>query len=202
MKRFLCVFAACMAGIVITAAGVSLGGETPRFGIRGGVGTDINLGLAYGAGGNILLNPAGTSLEIGVLVFGGSFKETTDEGINTYKETTDILVFGVLGNYLLGYTPNKAGIFGVLGFGLGVINVQWEERSDTDVSLGPLLPGGGSMQSADGSTAGTVFNLGIGGSFKSGLDLRAEIPVIVPFSPPGKSAGVVPTAIGTIGYRF
>jgi len=137
-----------------------------------------------------------------VLFFGGSFEEKTDEGIHTYEEKTDLIVFGLVANYLIGYTARQPGLFFVTGIGLASINVEWEERSATDESLGTPLPGGGSMQSEDGTAGGTVFNLGIGGSFSSGLDIRAELPIIVIFAPPGEASSVVPTLIATLGYRF
>jgi len=175
---------------------------SPKVGIRAGVGTDINLGVAYGVGANYLISLPQNSLELGVVIFGGSFDETTDEGIHTYEETTDIFVFGLLGNYLIDYTPNEPGSFFVVGFGLASINVEWEERSDTDESLGTLLPDGGSMQSDDGSVGGTVFNLGFGMSFTGGFDVRAEVPVIVSFGSPGEASSVIPTLIVTAGLRF
>ena len=188
--------------VIFLIASTASGQVSPKIGIRGGVGTDINLGLAYGLGGNFLLNLSDNSLELGVVVFGGSFEESTDEGMHTYDEKTDLFVFGLMANYLIGYTPRKSGLFFVTGIGLASISVEWEERSDTDVSLGPLLPGGGSMQSEDGTAGGTVLNLGIGRSFSNGWDVRAELPVIVTFAPPGESSAVIPTMIATLGYRF
>lgn len=188
--------------VMFLIAGTASGQTTPKIGIRGGIGTDINLGLAYGLGGNFVIGFPENSLELGVLFFGGSFEEKTDEGIHTYEEKTDLIVFGLVANYLLGYTLRQPGLFLVTGIGLASINVEWEERSATDVSLGTPLPGGGSMQSEDGTAGGTVFNLGIGRSFSSGLDIRAELPVIVTFAPPGGASSVVPTLIATLGYRF
>jgi hypothetical protein len=174
----------------------------PKVGLRAGVGTDVNLGVAYGVGANYLLSLPQNSLELGVILFGGSFDETTDEGMHTYEETTDLIVFGLMANYLIGYTPNQPSTFFMVGFGLASINIEWEERSDTDVSLGPLLPGGGSMQSEEGSAGGTVLNLGFGHSFTGGFDVRAEFPVIVRFSAPGEASSVIPTLIVTAGLRF
>ena len=202
MRRILAIALLCMASVGLLCAGASGAGQSPRIGIRGGFGTDINLGLAYGAGVNFLFDAGNSGVELGILLFGGSFEETSDNGFNTYDETTDIFVFGLMANYLINYTPREPGVFFVVGFGLGAISVEWEERSDTDTSLGTQLPGGGSMQSEDGSTAGTVFNLGVGGSFKNGIDIRAELPVILAFGAPGEASSVIPTAIATIGYRF
>ncbi len=175
---------------------------SPRIGLRGGVGTDINLGLAYGGGANYLITTPNNSLELGLLFFGGSFDETTEEGIHTYDESTDIFVFGVMANYLIGYNPDASRSFFIAGIGLASISIDWEERSKTDESLGTLLPGGGSMQAEDGSGGGTVFNLGIGKTFSGNFDLRAEVPVIVSFSAPGSASAVIPTFIVTAGIRF
>ncbi len=199
MKITVCLI---LFGILLIGVSTATAQTGPRIGLRAGVGTDIDLGLAYGAGGNYLLTFPQNSLELGVLLFGGSFEETSDEGIHTYKEKTDIFVFGAMANYLIGYQPDMTGTFFVVGMGLASISVEWEERSDTDVSLGPLLPGGGSMQSVDGSSAGTVFNLGVGHAFKGGFDMRLEVPVILTFSAPGEASAVVPTLIVTAGYRF
>ncbi len=188
--------------VLFLIAGSAIGQTSPKIGIRGGIGTDVTLGLAYGLGGNFLIDFQQNSLELGVVLFGGSFEEETDEGIHTYKEKTDIFVISLMANYLFGYTPRQPGLFFVTGIGLASVNVEWEERSSTDESLGPLLPGGGSMQSEDGSTGGTIFNLGIGKTFSNGWDFRAELPVIVTFSPPGEASSVIPTFIATLGYRF
>jgi hypothetical protein len=140
-------------------------------------------------------------LELGLVFFGGSFDESTD-GIHRYEETTDIIVLGALANYLFSYRPRKSGIFYITGIGLALINVEWEERSEGDSSLGTPLPGGGSKQSDDGSSAGAVLNLGIGLGFKNGLDLRVELPLILLFEAPGDASSVAPTFMLTLGYRF
>jgi len=185
--------------VLILIAGSSSAQESPKIGIRAGVGTDITFGIAYGGGVNYLLD---NSMELGVVVFGGSFEESTDEGIHAYNETTDLIAFGAEINFLFGYTPGKSGMFFVAGTGLAAINVEWEETSDTDESLGPPLPGGGSMQSEEGSGGGLIFNLGVGGSFSNGLDIRAELPVLLTFAPPGGSSTVIPLLTVTLGYRF
>ncbi len=194
-----------LIGILVLGVATTQAQVNPRIGVRAGIGTDINLGIAYGAGGNFLLSfpeNSNSSLELGIVLFGGSFDETTEEAVNTYEETTDIFVFGALANYLFGYQAEQPGTFVVAGLGLASISTTWEARSSTGGSLGTPLTGGGSMQSAEGSTAGTVFNLGVGHSFKGGLDIRLEVPVILSFSAPGGATSVIPTAIATAGYRF
>ncbi len=198
-KSLWCTITVMMILLITTTV---IGQTTPKIGIRGGVGTDINLGLAYGLGGNYLMIYPNNCLELGVLIFGGSFEEKSDEGFHTYEEKTSITLFGFMANYLIGYAPLQRGRFFIAGVGLANINVEWEEKSETDESLGTFLPGGGSMQSEEGSTGGMVFNLGIGNGFSSGWDIRVELPVIMTFSAPGEAAGVVPTLIVTLGYRF
>ena len=170
-------------------------------GIRAGIGTDINLGLAYGGGINYLLDLNDNAVEIGIVIFGGHSEETTVE-FNTYNEKTDVLVFGVLSNYLFGYKLKKPGLFGVIGLGFAAISVEWEESSPNDISLGTPLPGGGSKQSVDATGAGSVFNLGFGIAFKGSFDVRVEVPVIFIFDAPGDAAAIVPTFMLTAGYHF
>ena len=172
------------------------------FGIRGGVGTDISGGLAYGVGGSYLVPVQKNYVELGAVIFGGSYSETSDNGFNEYEEETDLTVIGVMANFLFGFEPLQSKTYFVAGMGLASLSVTWEERSSTDVSLGTPLPGGGSMQSDEGSVGGTIFNLGVGHSFASGLDLRAETPVIVAFSTPGEATSVIPTFMVTAGYKF
>lgn len=176
----------------------------PKIGIRAGLGTDISGGIAYGGGVNYLISFPSASLELGVILFGGSFEESTEEGIHIYDEKTDVFLFGVMANYLFNYSPNLPGTYFVAGFGLAAVEIEWEESSATDGSLGTPLPGSvsGSMQAEDGSVGGSVFNLGVGRTFTGGLDVRAEIPVILTFSAPGDATSVIPTFTVTAGLRF
>jgi len=202
----------CRGGHACTSAGQCVahaqpspaGTDRPGIGIRAGVGTDISGGLGFGGNINYYV---GRGLELGLAIFANSTKETSRSGHNPdtggahrYDETTDLIVAGVLANYLWGYTSGDGGIFGVAGLGLAVISVDWKECSATDSSLGGSGTGG-SCQSADGINAGTVINLGVGFAFSS-LDIRLEAPIILLFDAPGESAGFVPTFTGTIGYRF
>jgi hypothetical protein len=168
------------------------------FSIRGGLGTDVNLGLGYGAG--LSYKFPYSNFELTAVFFGHSSEETTEE-FHTYTETTDLFVFGVMGNYLFGYRDYEPGFFGIVGFGFSAISVDWEESSPTDISLGTPLPGGGSKQSASGTGGGSVINAGFGYSFGQ-LSLRAEFPVIFAFSAPGDAAAVAPTFIAMLSYSF
>jgi len=175
--------------------------ESGSIGIRAGIGTDINLGLAYGGGINYLLNLNQNAVEIGLVVFGGNSEETTED-YNTYTETTDVLVYGVLANYLFGYELKKSCFFGLVGFGFTAISVEWEESSPDDESLGTPLPGGGSKQSEDATAAGSILNFGFGVAFDGGFDIRVEAPIIFIFDAPGDASSIVPTFMATLGYHF
>jgi hypothetical protein len=172
--------------------------DTGSFGIRGGVGTDINLGLGYGFGVNYIFPVS--NFELSVVFFGHHSEETTEE-FNTYNETTDLFVYGVMGNYLFGYRHKEPGLFGIVGFGFCAVSLDWEESSPDDNSLGTPLPGGGSKQSESGTGGGTILNVGFGYSFGE-LNLRAEFPVIVAFAAPGDASSVAPTFMVTLGYNF
>lgn len=166
------------------------------FGVRAGIGTDITLGIAYGAGFNYRLQE---DFEAGLLLFGGKFSETSDNGFNTYEETTSVFALAATGTWLFKHRADESKPYFLTTAGLGYIGYDWEERSATDISLGTPLPGGGSMQSESGSTGGLLVGLGIGHTFGGPFDLRFEIPILVPFA---ETVGVVPLFMLTAGYRF
>jgi hypothetical protein len=195
-------FGSLLVCLCIIAGGDAYGQPLQGVGVRAGIGTDIHLGIAYGAEVNYTKEINFNALELGLAFFGGSFDEETDEGIHTYNEETTIFVVAALANYLFMYSLEKPGPYFVAGVGVGAISVEWEERSSTDTSLGPLLPGGGSMQSEEGSSAGTIVNFGIGHRFSENLDVRGQVPTLFIPSAPGDATSVVPTFTLTVGYRF
>ena len=171
------------------------------WGVRGGVGTDIGGGIAFGGGVNYLF-PAGNNwAEIGPVLYIHNSSETTEE-FYTYEEETNLLVFGVLANLLINYSTVSSGPFFLVGGGAAAISVEWEERSDGDTSLGTPLPGGGSMQSEEGTTGGLVLNFGAGYKFEGKVDIRAEFPIIIIAGAPGEASSIAPTLTATIGIRF
>jgi len=176
---------------------------TGGFGIRGGVGTNIEGGLAFGGSLNYLIptNSYWNPYEISLLVFAGSSEETTVE-TNTYVENTDILVIGLLANYLIHYNHHSQTFFLLLGAGIGFIDVQWEESSEGDISLGTPLPGGGSKQSEEGSAIAFLFDIGLGYKFSDNVDFRFEIPVFYSTDSPGSASSVALTFVLTLGTRF
>ncbi len=192
----------CLIFVVFVSPLTVFSSELPKIGVRGGLGTDINLGLAFGGGANYILDVGENPLELGAVIYYSHATETSNNGYNDYHETTDVTVFGMLANYLMGYKIGTPGMFLLAGFGLGMMNVNWEEWSPTDVSLGELLPEGGSRQDAGGTAAGSVLNLGGGMAFSNGADIRFEIPVILVFGDYGEASTVVPTFTITAGMRF
>lgn len=169
------------------------------WGVRLGAGTDISLGVAFGGQVNYRL-PSGTgALEIGPAFYYSHSEETSDNGYNTYDETTDLVVFAVLANYLLG--ANDPGVYVLAGAGAGAIAVDWEERSEGDTSLGTPCCNGGSMQEESGTVGGVILNLGVGAAFTPNVDLRLELPVFTMIGLEEASA-VVPVATVTLGLRF
>jgi hypothetical protein len=192
----------CLVFIVFVSPLTVFSSELPKVGVRGGVGTDINLGLAFGGGVNYILDMWESPLELGAVLYYSHSTETSNNGYNDYHETTNVTVFGMLANYLMGYEVGTPGMFLLAGFGLGMMSVDWEEWSPTDESLGELLPGGGSRQDAGGTAAGSVLNLGGGMAFSNGADIRFEIPVILVFGEYGEASTVVPTFTITAGMRF
>lgn len=198
MKIFIIIFMVCM---VIMMTGTALAQSSGSWGIRGGVGTDIGGGLAFGGSINYLFPSNQNHWEVGPVLFISSTEETTTD-FNTYTEKTDLTVFGVLANYLINYEPEDAGPFFLVGLGLAGISVEWEESSPDDESLGTPLPGGGSKQSEDGTAGGSVLNIGAGYKFAGNVDIRAELPIILIFGAPGEASSVAPTLTATIGIRF
>jgi hypothetical protein len=171
-------------------------------GVRVGIGTDIQGGIAYGAQLNYTLFQRANAVEMGLAVFGGNFEETSDNDFNEYHEETTILVFGAIVNYLVRYSLDTGGVYFLVGAGVGAISVEREERSDTDTSLGTPLPGGGSMQSEEGTTAGVIINFGLGYRFNKTFDLRAQVPTFFISGGENRDGKVVPTITLTAGLSF
>jgi hypothetical protein len=199
MKRVVQFVAVVLVSVMCTL--VANAGDS-GVGIRAGVGTDISGGIAYGGGVNYIMSKDGAGAwELGLVAYGGSFTETTTEYF-TYEETTDVFAFGVMINRLLKYAPGERGAFVVLGAGAGAISVSWEEKSTGDITLGTPLPGGGSMQSAEGTGGGLMVNLGVGYAFGGPFDMRLEAPILYNFDAPGNSSSVIPALTLTAGLRF
>ncbi len=210
------ILVALMCGLIVTIAAKSpyrddlrrlqsseSGGQREvgdGLGLRAGIGADITFaGVAFGGGINHLIRD---DAEAGLVAYYGRFEETTDNGFNEYEETTEVTAVAVLVNYLYGYEAEASAWYLVGGFGLAYIGVYWEETSDTDTSLGELLPDGGSRDTFEGGVGGALFNVGAGYAFANGFDVRFEVPVLLAFGETGGASGVVPLFTLTAGYRL
>lgn len=192
----------CLAISLLLAVAAWAGAEGPtdNMGFRGGVGADITFsGVAIGAGVNKLFLE---QLEVGLVFYYGSFKESSNNGVNTYNDTTQVIALAAQANYLYGYNRDKGGFYLVGGVGLAYLGINWEESSPTDTSLGTLLPGGGSKQTRDGSVGGTILTLGAGYAIAGGLDVRLEVPLVITFSTVGGASTLIPLFTLTAGYRL
>ncbi len=176
--------------------------KTGGVGIRFGIGTDIQGGIAYGGQLNYTLFQNLNAIELGLVVFGGKFEEESNNGYNDYFEETNILVIGAIVNYLFRYDMSVGGPYIAVGAGVGAVSVEWEESSPTDESLGPPLPGGGSMQSEEGTVAGMIINLGLGYRFTELFDLRLQVPTIIVSAGDERDGAVIPTITVTAGLSF
>jgi len=201
MKKLLC-FGLLVACLGATTVDTACAQKTGSVGIRGGIGTDITGGIVYGLQLNYTHWMAQNAFELGLTGFGGSFEETSDNGFNEYVETTDIIVIAAIANYLIRYQLDLNGPYFVVGMGAGAIAVEWEERSDTDTSLGTPLPGGGSMMSEEGTTGGLIINFGIGHRFSELFDLRFQIPVFFISGGEDRDGKVAPAFTLTAGLSF
>jgi hypothetical protein len=186
--------------LVLMAGSLSAQSATDGLGLRGGVGTDVTFGgVAFGAGVNLLLQQ---NLEVGLMIYYGSFEEESNNGFNDYFETTEITAVAAMANYLYRYVPGEDGWFFLGGVGLAYLNVFWEEWSPTDTSLGTLCCGGGSKHDFEGGVGGFTLNIGTGYAFAGGLDLRLEVPIVIVVGDVGEASGLIPLFTVTAGYRF
>lgn len=190
--------------VALPAAVFAETGEPSGYGFRGSLGTDVNLGLGVGLGLNYLVprDGAANALEVAADFFYANSTESSDNGFNTYDEETWLYVYGLRLNVLMGYAPYQECSYFIAGIGLGAVMVEWEETSATDISLGTLLPGGGSMQDATGSVGATILNVGAGRNFGGSLEGRIELPLLISFSEVGGASAVIPTATVSVGKRF
>ncbi|MFC1495963.1 hypothetical protein ACFL52_00945 [Candidatus Margulisiibacteriota bacterium] len=172
-----------------------------NYGARLGVGMDISGGIAYGLAGTYHIPvDKGTVGEIGLSLYGTNNSIDYTENSYNYTDKTQMLVFGLLVNYIANYVPNNP--FFLAGVGLAGSNVTFKRSSTNDTSLGTLDGSGGSYYDVAGFAFGSVINFGLGFLFDGGFDLRLETPLLFLFSNYGRSATFVPTITLTGGYQF
>lgn len=172
------------------------------FAVRGGVGTDLNLGFGVGVGAAYIWNAAGSgpSYEFGAdFYYHHSTDSYTDQRGNvtvTGEDKTTLTVFGVRANALFNYNPSRKSVYFIAGVGFVVANLQWEETESAPNWNAPY------HDEVDGTSAGTIINIGIGVPLTTKLDVRLETPMLIFFSAAGNSATFAPTATIGLTYRF
>jgi hypothetical protein len=185
-----------------TGSGQTSGSGGGSFGIRGGVGTDVELGLGYGAGVSYVWTPTtgSTAFELGADVYYSHTTESyTDQRGNVTvngEDVTTLLVFGIRGNALFNFRPSKKSLYFIAGIGFVVASVQWEETENAPNWTAPY------HDEAEGTSAGNVVNIGIGIPLSRRLDIRLEFPMLFFYGSYGKTATFVPTATLSLAYRF
>jgi hypothetical protein len=170
------------------------------FAIRAGIGTDPNLGLGIGFGARYAwFGASTTSFEFGADYFYNKSTESNDRqagGITvTDEEVTKLGVFGVRGNALFNYAPDKGGVYFIVGFGFVVANVQWTEDW-TDANGKNTY-----HDDLDVTSGGNIFNFGIGVSISSAFEARLETPMLF-FYNSGNASAFAPTITLSLQYQF
>jgi hypothetical protein len=122
-----------------------------------------------------MVNDPQVSVELGFNFFFSSYNETSTDGPYDYvyhdKATT--LIFAVAGNALYNYDPQKSGVYTLTGIGAGGVNINWEKSSTDDPTYN---------DSGDDTGGSLIINLGVGGTFGNGFELRAQLPIFVTFT--------------------
>lgn len=197
MKNFLktLMTAVILAGTVGIAAA-----EVGPMGIKLGVGSDFK-GIAGGGGFTYLMTAPGSSVgfEMGADLF---IHSSTDTGTSSdhfdWTEKTNLTVGLAKFNGVFGYVPGKAGAYAVAGSGFVVASVDWSETGKGTAGYTYLSP---YSKKFSGVGFGTVLNLGFGYAFDSGIELRAEAPMMVFFGDYG-TAAFSPAVTGNVIFRF
>ena len=165
-----------------------------QLGLRGGVGTDPSLGLAYSAGASWLVAPGVQNpVEIGVDLFYAHSRSSSFENDNEYIEETWLTLLAVRADILFGYSPEQPGLYQVAGFGVAAGSVEWEETSEDDPTADSFF---------EGTASATVLDLGLGYVLGGGLDLRVSAPILFFLGETGGAAAVVPTLTATATLRL
>lgn len=173
--------------------------ELTGIGLHGGLGTDVSLGLAYGAGVSYAILPGSgaTVFEIGPDLFISNSTYEGTSGNYRYTEKTALTVFGVRANSLFNYHPGKPGVFWIVGTGIAAVSVEWT-YDETNI----IYPDVTMHDSAEGTTASWIVNLGFGATFAGPFEIRLETPILFMFGAYGNAAAIAPAFTVVAGLRF
>lgn len=178
-------------------------GQVPlrSWGIRGTFGGTIQGDIYFGGQVNFRVDRFVALIEIGALGQKSSLQEVRNE-LHSYVEYTELATLGLMASFLFGYDDLEPGPFAAAGIGVGAIRLNWRESSSTDTSLGERLQNGGSQSTAEGTSAGLVFEGGVGYAMGGGVDARLTVPVIWSPDPPGGARSTFPAVAMSLGLRF
>lgn len=171
--------------------------DNPRFSIKAGIGTDINLGIATGGGLGFLMDSVSMNpLELGIdyYYYHGidSSKEQVGSSLNTYNDTTTLRVYAVSANFLHGYQKGLNGFYLITGIGAGAVSVDWILESPQDTSYN---------DSGSFTGGGLLMNLGVSYAIGRGFEIRLLAPILM-FQGPQDSVAFAPMLNLAAAMRF
>jgi hypothetical protein len=160
------------------------------FGVHGGIGTDISLGLGFGGGANYVLQADWLAYEFGIdIYYAHSDVSAPDGPMNyIYRDVTTTIFYAAAFNMLFNYLPKSAGFYFIVGTGAGAANVDWVGSSTDDPTYN---------DSWNRTLGGTLVNFGAGYTFGNGIELRLQAPILIIFDGP-----LAPLLNLSAGYRF
>ena len=173
---------------------------------RGGSGISSTGELSFAGQIGLNENEGRNSFELALVGYGTSSGKTsvveTDIGIRNSTESTtaqtDVIGGGIAANLLLRHGLEVPGPYFVVGAGVGLFMVDWARTSSTDgtVDSSQFRTASGDLprfwrsgkppdwsrkpqNEVSGTSAGSMFNLGIGQRFGRSLDLRIQAPSLL-----------------------
>ena len=166
---------------------------------RGGSGISTTGKLSFAGQIGLNENEGSNSVELALVGYGTSSSKTTFSEIDDpVTSQTDVIGGGIAANLLLNHGLEVTGPYFVVGAGVGLFMVDWARTSSTDSTVDssqfrtasgdlPRFWRSGkppdwsrkSQNEVSGTSAGSMFNLGIGQRFGRSLDLRIQAPSLL-----------------------
>jgi hypothetical protein len=166
--------------------------------LRANLGYDpIGGGFAFGAGGGYRFPFSGDYAEILADVYYGPGHSTSSSGNYNNDYTSSLLILAVRANWLFFYKPGSPGVYALVGTGLFA-----GSYTTTEVQTFIYSPYTTYTYNYQYFASGTILNLGVAFSTAMGLEVRAEIPVMVFFGAYGNAAAVSIPITLSVGYRL
>ncbi|MCK4924207.1 MAG: hypothetical protein KAS61_04485 [Spirochaetes bacterium] len=166
--------------------------------VRGSVGFDpIGGGFGFGGGAGYRFSVGSAYNEVLADFFYSTSKETSTEGNWEYDYQDWLYIFGVRWDWLFLYTPYENGFYALAGVGFWFGGFEWKETS-TWIPDGSAGPTGGE----EGSSGGSIFNVGAAWVFAKRWEVRLELPILISFGSYYRSTGVAIPITASIMYAF